>query len=86
MAERLHNFYEGGRQSCLLDSLSFDEKFGQLRKHVKSSMSAWLSALVAIAEEAGLSKKKAQQRAEDALGENTGLPGAGSSYQEQRTL
>ena len=67
MADRLHDFYCGGRKSCLLDSLSLDNKYDALRKHVKSSMAAWMGALIAISEEAGLSKRIAQQRAEDAL-------------------
>lgn len=67
MADRLHEFYSGGRQSCLLDSLSFSAEDNEIRKHIKRGMTAWARALAAVAREAGLPAKRAQQRAEDAI-------------------
>ncbi len=67
MADRLHEFYSGGRQSCLLDSLSFSPDQSELKRHVKEGMAAWAKALAAVAREAGLPAKRAQQRAEDAI-------------------
>ncbi len=67
MADRLHEFYSGGRQSCLLDSLSFSAEDNAIRKHVKEGMTVWAKSLAAVAREAGLPAKKAQQRAEDAI-------------------
>lgn len=67
MAERLHEFYSGGRQSCLLDSLSLSSEQGEIRKRVKAGMTAWTRALAAVAREAGVPAKRAQQRAEDAI-------------------
>ena len=67
MADRLHDFYGGGRHSCLLDSLSLDNKYDSLREHVKKSMTAWMGALIAVSEAAGLPSQMAQDRAEDAL-------------------
>ena len=68
MADRLHEFYSGGRQSCLLDSLSFSTEQSELKRHIKEGMKAWGRALAAVAREAGLPAKAAQQRAEDAIG------------------
>ena len=67
MADRLHEYYSGGRQSCLLDSLSFSPGHSELKSHIKEGMAAWARALSAVAREAGLPPKRAQQRAEDAL-------------------
>ena len=67
MADRLHEFYSGGRQSCLLDSLSFSGDQSEVRRHIKEGMKAWARALAAVACEAGLPAKRAKQRAEDAI-------------------
>ena len=67
MAKRLGEFYGGGSQSCLLDSLSLGEAANPLRDHVRRSFVAWLEALTAVSREAGASPAVARRRAEDAL-------------------
>lgn len=67
MADRLRQFYSGGRQSCLLDSLSFSADQSEIKKHIKEGMKAWVRALAAVGREAGLPGRMAQQRAEDAI-------------------
>ena len=67
MADRLQEFYSGGRQSCLLDSLSLSADQSEIRRHIKEGMTAWTRALAAVAREAGLPARGAQQRAEDAI-------------------
>ena len=67
MAGHLHEFYSGGRQSCLLDSLSFSAEQSEMKKHIKKGMTAWAKALAAVAREAGHPAKRAQQRAEDTI-------------------
>ncbi len=67
MAGHLHEFYSGGRQSCLLDSLSFSAEQNEMKKQIKKGMTAWAKALAAVAREAGHPAKRAQQRAEDTI-------------------
>ena len=68
MAERLSEFFGGGQCSCVLDSLSFDTKYHALKDHVAESMEAWMGAMAKVSQDAGLPKKTARLRAEDALG------------------
>lgn len=67
MAERLNEFYGGGRASCLLDSLSIGEAGNPLQDHVEQSFRAWLDALIALSREAGVPRAAARRRAESAL-------------------
>lgn len=67
MARRLSGFYDGGRQSCLLDTLSLGDADGVLRPGIHDSINAWVSAMAAVALESGLNRDDAQERAEEAL-------------------
>ncbi len=67
MAQRLGEFYGGGSESCLLDSLSLGEAANPLQDHVQRSFAAWLDALTALTREAGATPALARRRAEEAL-------------------
>jgi len=67
MAKRLRGFYERGQASCLLDTMSLGGEEDPIKRHVAKSFDAWLSALAAVAREAGLTPALARRRAEDAL-------------------
>lgn len=67
MASRLADFYESGRQSCLLDALSLGGETNALQQHVADSFNAWLGAMAAVAREAGASAAAARRRSQDAL-------------------
>ena len=67
MANRLSDFYDSGKNSCLLDSLSLGYEEGAIRQHIKQSFNAWLGAMTRIAKDSGLSPATAKQRAEEAL-------------------
>ena len=68
MAQGLRTFFRGGRNSCLLDSLSFGSEENDLRRYVQEGMGAWVEALAKVARETGVPAKKARQQAQDAIG------------------
>ncbi len=67
MARRLDEFYEGGQQSWLLDSLSFGDGEGTFRDQQRASMEAWVAAIAAVLRGSGLPARTARQRAQDAV-------------------
>ncbi len=67
MARKLDEFYEGGKQSCLLDALSFGVEKGALRDHQRVAMEAWVDAIATMLRESGLPRRTARERAEDAV-------------------
>ena len=67
MADKLDELYEGGTQSCLLDTLSFGVAEGGTRDHQKAAMEAWVDAIAVLLREAGIESRTAQERAEDAV-------------------
>ncbi len=67
MAQKLDEFYDGGRQSCLLDALSFGVEEGGIRDHQKVAMEAWVEAIATMLRESGLPLRTARERAEDAV-------------------
>ena len=67
MAKGLDLFYRGGQHSCLLDSLSFGFEENDIKRHVREGTEGWVEALTKVAREAGLSGKKARQKAQDAI-------------------
>lgn len=67
MANRLAGFYDGGRRSCLLDTLSLGDSDEVLRPGIGASIRAWIGAMAGLAREAGLAEPEAQRRAEEAL-------------------
>jgi len=68
MAKRLDDFYSGGRQSCLLDSLSLGAAGDHgVREHVGRSFAGWRGALVDVARSSGFGRAAARRRADEAL-------------------
>lgn len=68
MAKGIHEFYGGGHRSCLLETLSFGGGDDEIQQHIRSSVAAWVEALVQVAREGGVPTKKARQQAQDAIG------------------
>ncbi len=67
MALGLSEIFEGGRQSCMLDTLSLGNESEEVHKHIKRSLTTWRDAMARVAREAGLAPGAAQRRAEEAL-------------------
>ena len=67
MAKGLHAFFSGGRNSCLLDSLSFGSEDSAIKRYVEEGMGAWIDALAQVARETGIPAKKAKLQAQDAI-------------------
>ncbi len=67
MARKLDEFYQGGRQSCLLDALSFAHEESALRDHQRASMEVWVESIAAVLRESGIPPRTAKERAEDAV-------------------
>jgi AcrR family transcriptional regulator len=66
-ARRIQSFYEDGRRSCLLDTLSLGDGSPLLHEAVGRTYAAWLDSFAAAAREAGLSAGPARRRAEEAI-------------------
>lgn len=67
MTEKLDKFYESGRRSCLLDTLSFGVDGEGIRDHQKAAMEAWIEAIATMLRGSGIPRQTARERAEDAL-------------------
>jgi len=67
MARKLDEFYKGGKQSCLLDALSFGVEEGGIRDHQRAAMLAWVDAIATMLRESGLPPRIARERAQDAV-------------------
>lgn len=66
MAERMTEFYDSGRSSCLLDTLSMGTQ-EVLRRPIANSFAALHGALAGVAKEAGAASAVAKTRAEKAI-------------------
>ena len=64
---RIQAFYEDGRRSCLLDTLSLRDGSPGLHESVGRTYAAWRDAFAATAREAGLDAGLARRRAEEAI-------------------
>lgn len=67
VARNLAAFYDGGRRSCLLDSLSIGTAGAESAAALQAVASGWVEAFAGVAREAGASRKVALERAEDAV-------------------
>lgn len=67
VAERLDEFYEGGRCSCLIDALSLGRPSPKMQASVRAALEAITAALAGVAREAGHSPAAAKRLAQDAL-------------------
>jgi AcrR family transcriptional regulator len=65
--ERLDEFYEGGAQACLLETLSIASTPESVRAHVKNTLSFWIEKFTQLSAEAGFPTKEARMRAEGAV-------------------
>ncbi|HSR54019.1 MAG TPA: helix-turn-helix domain-containing protein [Acidobacteriota bacterium] len=66
MARRLDRFYDKGRQSCILDTLSLED-LAPLRQLTASAAHGWMEALAEVAVEAGASPQEARNLSEEAV-------------------
>ncbi len=67
MAKVVESFYDCGRKGCLIDGLTLGESSAPFQHQVAQSLDAWIDAIAEVAIEAGLNKKLAKERAENAL-------------------
>jgi AcrR family transcriptional regulator len=72
MTAKLAEFYEGGRRSCLLDTLSLGSEGSPFRDQVAAAMKSWMVAMAAVAQDAGVPPEEAARRAEEALAQIQG--------------
>lgn len=64
---RLDEFYEGGTQACLLETLSGAGTPPSVRAHVKNTLDFWVAKFMQLSREAGIPAKEARIRAEGAV-------------------
>ena len=67
VAERLDEFYEGGTQACLLETLSGAGTPPSVRAHVKNTLDFWIAKFTQLCREAGIPAKEARVRAVGAV-------------------
>ena len=67
VAQRLDEFYAGGRCACLLDALSLGRRSAKLQAAVAEAVEAVTAALAGVAREAGQPPAKARRLAQGAL-------------------
>lgn len=67
MTAKLDDFYDEGRRSCLLDTLSLGRTESPFHDRVRQAMGTWIEAMAQIARETGSSFDEATRRAEEAL-------------------
>lgn len=66
MIERLNEFYDGGRQACLLNTLS-SAPDGPFARMIRGMFKAWIDALAALLTDAGCDQATARRRAQRAV-------------------
>jgi len=90
MAHQLDAFYAGGKQPCLLNSLSLGNKDNLFQEHIANAFKEWMAALSQVLREAGYSKKRAEREAEQAIASIEGAlvmaRGTGSTDPFRRVL
>jgi AcrR family transcriptional regulator len=67
MLHILDEFYVGGRNACVLGNLVVGGSRERFQTFLASAFEGWITALRALAIEAGVGRTEAQQRAEDAV-------------------
>lgn len=67
VTERLDEFYEGGTQGCLLETLSGTGTPLRVRAHVKNTLDFWIAKFMQLSQEAGIPAKEARVRAAGAV-------------------
>lgn len=66
VAKRIEEFYDGGKQWCLLDTLTLAESPSTLH-HARKSMEFWTETLAKVSREAGIGYASARKRAEEVV-------------------
>jgi AcrR family transcriptional regulator len=72
MSDRLDQFYNCGREACLIALFSVGEPDDLFHQHVNQALTAWIESLTSVIAEAGVPRKEARQRAEDAVAQVQG--------------
>jgi TetR/AcrR family transcriptional regulator, lmrAB and yxaGH operons repressor len=67
VGKRIRAFYEEGKQSCLLDTLSLAGGGKELQAGLAETYRSWIGAFAEAARQAGYSPAQARKRAEDAV-------------------
>ena len=67
IAEALDGFYEGGRRSCVLDTLTVGTPGEATSGCLRAAARAWIGVFASLAGEAGVPARLARERAEDAV-------------------
>lgn len=90
IARRLDEFYGGGTQACLLETLSGSGTPPRVRAHVKKTLDFWIAKFMQLSREAGIPAKEARVRAEGAVAAIEGAlvvsRAQGSNAEFKRTL
>jgi AcrR family transcriptional regulator len=66
IARRLREFYDSGKRSCLLDTLTLGDGTAA-RAHARRSMEDWIDAFARLGRDGGLSPAVARKRAREAV-------------------
>ncbi len=67
VVERLDDFYDGGRRSCLLDTLSIGDPGTEATTGLGLAAEGWIAAFADVARSEGAARAEARRRAEDAV-------------------
>jgi AcrR family transcriptional regulator len=67
MLQAVDTLYAGGKLNCLYGALALGSSHEQFQAQIKQVFDAWINALMRLVVEAGIDKKIAAERAEDAV-------------------
>lgn len=67
MAKVVEGFYDCGRKGCLVDGLTLGDANALFHGQIANIVETWIQAMADVASEAGVPKKQARERAENAL-------------------
>ncbi|HEX8443516.1 MAG TPA: TetR/AcrR family transcriptional regulator [Allosphingosinicella sp.] len=67
MAAALSNFYDGGKETCLLALMTTGEGREVLAPQVREGLTGWINTLASVLEQAGQPQASARERAQDAV-------------------
>jgi TetR/AcrR family transcriptional regulator, lmrAB and yxaGH operons repressor len=67
MLRAVDALYDGGKLNCLLGVLALGNSHERFQQHLKQRFDGWINALTRLLMEAGIDKKLAAERAEDAV-------------------
>jgi len=67
MMRGLDRYFDSGRESCLLGSLTLGGSRRGFEEHIEAGFAAWIAAVASVLAEAGWPRREARTRAEDAI-------------------